>query len=198
MALYEMPVDITWTGASGSPGAAVWHVRTTATVPGGPQERDELADFSTWLQEFYTGVAQLQPSGVTSRFQGQFIQVGVPNADRVVVSGITGWSVQSTGAGQYVPPANQMILQMKTARYGRSGRGRKFIGPIYRGVTQDNGTPTEAARAQLLSTANALIAHYDGAGNGAFIVYSQKLKLGFDWISAGVPNEFGVLRSRRD
>lgn len=191
MATYRMPVEITWTQASGSPGANIWHVRTTGSV-GDSGEAQGLSDI---VRDFYTAIQGFFPSPVNISFNGEFQGVGDDTGSSAIT---TPWGIDGTADPEFLPPANCLLAAWGTSGGGRSGRGRTFIGPLGTGNAEDNGTPVEAARSELLAAMEDLIESSDSFANGAVGIYSRTQDVFRDVVSAKVPNYFAVLRSRRD
>lgn len=191
MPTIRIPIDLTWGGGvSGSPGANVWHGRLTAIV--GPSDVDDLLEP---LHDYYTAIAGLFCADLTMAFAGECTGLGDDAGDTFMG---TPWSVTGTAGVDHLAPALQMLVNWRTNTGGRRGRGRTFHGPLATGVHQDNGTPTEAARATLQDAADDLIQATSDIGDGALGIYSRVDSVIRDLTSASIPNEFAVLRSRRD
>jgi len=191
MSTYRIPIDLDWSGASGSPGVNVWHGRD-ATGSGGGDSLDSLADI---LQTFYEALAALYPTTCTIRFAGIASGVGPDQGDFYSADS---WSVAGTGTGGYAPPAATMLVSWRALTGGRSGRGRTFLSPMTAGLIEDNGTPDETARGVVQAAIDELIEGVDTAGNGALGIYSRVDEVIRDFVSGTCPNYFASLRSRRD
>lgn len=191
MATWRVPIDLTWTGASGSPGVNVWHIRTT----GGPGPSDDLEEMTQALFAFYNGIKAVFPNALSIRWAGEASGVGDDTGDTATSPG---WTVTGTGDTGFLPPANSLIASWRTSGGGRQGRGRTFLGPLGNGANEANGTPTEGTRT-LIETAQAdLIETSDSFANGAVGIYSRVGGTFRDLISGTCPNMFAELRSRRD
>ena len=195
MSVWRLPVDLSWTGATGSPGVNVFDFRVYDA--GGVDTGLNAAIDS--LEDFYTAIQGNLPSSLTVSFAGEAVRQTTGDDNPEATAGLHRFTVQGTSGNSYLPPANCIILTLKTAHYGRSGRGRKFLGPLVAAVAQDNGTVKEAIRLQVAQAAvDHLITPFAGIEDGAFAVYSRKDHASYDVTGVNVPNEFGVLRSRRD
>jgi hypothetical protein len=191
MATLVIPITLDWGYGHGSPGANVWHVRTT----GAPGSGGELEGLVEMLQDFYTSIAGLFNATTTIRFEGEANGVG---DDVGSYATAPPWTVTGTDAGSVAPPVLAMLVQWRAQSGGRNGRGRTFLGPLAASAVESNGTPSETARAAVQSAADDLIESSDSFANGAFVVYSRTENVARDFITASVPNDFAVLRSRRD
>lgn len=191
MPTIRIPVDLTWSGISGSPGVNVWHARTGGTGEPG----DAVGEIVTALEDFYTTIAEAFHSSVVISFAGEVQGVGDDAGDSFVAPT---WSVPGTGGGNPLPPANALLCSWRTGSGGRSGRGRTFLSPLSIGLNQNNGTPTEDARALVQGAIDDLVAFNEGENNGALGIYSRVDNVIRDITSGECPNYFAVLRSRRD
>lgn len=191
MATLRIPIDLTWSGATGSPGVNVWHARTESTI-GEPEDVDALAGY---LEDFYTAIANVYPSTVTIAFGGEATGVG---DDSETIFPAPAWSVTGTGAAAFAPPVLAMYVNWRAATGGRNGRGRTFLGPHNAVIAEGNGTPTEDYRTLVQGAVDALVAESQNSLNGALGVYSRAENIFRDFSSGAVPNKFAVLRSRRD
>lgn len=191
MAVGRLGVDLTWSGASGSPGVNVWHARAVDVIdPGG-----DFAGLAVIVRTFYEALTAIMPSTMTAAFDGEVHGVG---ADEGTTWSVAPWSVEGTGGADFMPPANCCIVSWKTNSGGRRGRGRTFIGPLTADATEGNGTPGEPVRDLIGAAADDLIESSDSFDNGALGVYSRTDSLLRDFTGRDVPNYFAVLRSRRD
>jgi hypothetical protein len=191
MTLVRIPVDLTWAGASGSPGVNIWHGRLESLTPG-PNEIQSLTDI---LEDFYTTIRPLLYVDVTISYAGEGQGVG---DDIGNTYNSPAWTMTGSGNQGYAPPANCMLAQWSAQTGGRSGRGRTFIGPLDLATLEPNGTPVEAKRTVLQGAMDDLIESSDSIGNGALGIYSRAEGIFRDFVTADVANYFAVLRSRRD
>lgn len=191
MPTMRVPIDLTWTTASGSPGVNVFHARTTS----GDASNFELEELTEALEAFYTQITECFPGAVTIRWGGEASGVGDDEGNTYTSPS---WTVNGSGGIGWLPPANALIVNWRANTGGRRGRGRTFIGPLVGATNEQNGTPDETIRAELQGAATTLISASEGVLNGALGVYSRVDNVFRDFASADVPNKFAVLRSRRD
>lgn len=192
MVVARIPIDLTWTHGSGSPGVNVFHCRYGGDFD---SESGTLQGFIDALEDFYGAVAQYLPNTLTVRFNGEVTGLGTNAGDTVSKDP---WQVVGGGSAGAISTALQMIIDWKTQSGGRRGRGRTFVGPLYGTVGGVDGLPAPAAVAHFQEKANDLIGGFDGSFDGAFAVWSRKDGIARDITQAVVPRKFGVLRSRRD
>lgn len=183
-----IPVEIAWGYGHGSPGANVWHCRNSLLST-------TFNDQAEWLHDFYTAIASLFNATTTMKFLGEISGVGDDAGNLYVADP---WTVTGTDSSSVAPPSLQMLVQWRAETGGRQGRGRTFIGPLAASAVESNGTPAEGARTQLLAAANDLIDTSEGDGNGAVGIYSKVGLVFRDFKTCTVPNDFAILRSRRD
>lgn len=192
MTLVRIPIDLTWSGASGSPGVNIWHARfDTGAIPT-PADLQEVVDA---LQTFYATIDGLYPNTLTASFAGEAAGVGPDSGDTFTANP---WSEPGDNANGYLSPATMMYVNWSTSTGGRRGRGRTFIGPLDAGVREANGTPTEEARGVLQGAVDALVSSSLSDNGWAVGVWSRTDAVLRDFTSGSVPNMFAVLRSRRD
>lgn len=190
MATLEIPVRLNWTGASGSPGASIWHFRSVGSDIGQSSQNGVNA-----VMNFFNDIRSLFPTTWTASFDGTVYGVG-DNRDDTYSA--TYAPVTGTGSNDYLPPALAICVTMRGASRSRTALGRKFFSPLTASVAQDNGTPTETARGELQGAFENLLGFNEGENNGAVGIYSKKTDTFFDMTRFTVPNEFATLRSRRD
>jgi hypothetical protein len=113
-------------------------------------------------------------------------------------SAVSGWTETqgSTGTG-FMGPC-MMVLTLRTTSATRSGRGRKFIGPIVSNQTSTDGTPVPGAVSALQACGTALVTASTGLTSAAIGVYSPTHELFRDVTATNVRDYFATLRSRRD
>jgi len=191
MPLARIAVDLTWSGASGGPGANVWHLRADPADTFGSAFQAMIDS----IQQFYVSISPLYPGGVTASFSGEVSGVGPDNGTTGTVNG---WATSGGGGAAFMPPMTQMLVNWTTGSGGRRGRGRTFIGPLSPNYQEADGTPSSAGVTVLTNAAAALVEDSDSFTNGAVVVYSRTDGLARDITGSSVPNRFSVLRSRRD
>lgn len=187
----RLAVDLSWTGATGSPGVNVWHIRfENASAPGGDQDAMVEA-----IRDFYVATRGSYPTAVNIRFNGEIHGVG-DDAGNLYTADT--WSTTGSGINGFLPPAVCTLVSWRTSSATRSGRGRTFIGPMSATILETNGTPDEGFRAGTQAAVDDLIETSDSFANGAVGIYSRTENVFRDLVSGDVPNYFAVLRSRRD
>lgn len=191
MPTIRIPIDLTWTTVSGSPGVSIWHARTGGIGEPG----DDVNAICEAIEAFYTTISPVLSDVLTVNFAGVVEGVGDDAGDSFDASS---WTVAGAGTGQCMPPANQMFASWRTNSGGRRGRGRTFLGPIAEGVVEANGTPDETARGLVQDAIDGIVDYNVGATNGAVGIYSRADAVIRDIVSGTCPNFFAVLRSRRD
>lgn len=191
MPTWTVPIQLTWGYGQGSPGANVFHARTT----GGAGPSADLESMTEALHDFYTACAGLFNSTMSIRWLGEATGVG---DDTGSVATSPSWTVVGTDSSSVAPPALAMLVNWRADTGGRSGRGKTFLGPLAASTMESNGTPAEGVRTTALTAAQDLIETSDTFANGALGIYSRVDNVFRDFISATVPNDFAVLRSRRD
>lgn len=190
MSIWQIPLAITWSGASGSPGTNTWAYRVPTTVS---DVDGVLEQATTDLGAFHQAIKTIYNSNVTVSTDGVWTGLGDDQGDS---HDVAGFSVAGTGTSGFAPPSQCIILDRKASTGGRSGRGRVFLGPLSSSMVESNGTPVEDARAYVLAAANDLLS--PGPLDGAFCIWSRTDQVARDITSFSVPNIFGSLRSRRD
>lgn len=193
MTLYHFPVALSWSGP-GSPGVNMWDIRTTGDDPGGTDV--DLDAMSAAIEDFYVSLqtAEIFPAGYTASFDGLATTIG---PDPVFTASPSWTHTQGSGGGS-APQSAQGIVTIRTSSAGRSGRGRKFIGPVGSNTVAADGTPNTALVTALQNAADALLAESTGSANGAVGVWSEAGQVFRDATALQARNYFAVLRSRRD
>jgi hypothetical protein len=191
MSTARIPITLEWTGASGSPGANVWHARGGDPIAD-PADFNGMAEI---LQQFYTDIAALIPNQVTISFDGEVQGVGDDVGEQWDTNP---WTMTGSSTGGYAPPANCLLAQWRAATGGRSGRGRTFIGPLTNAIIDSDGTPQGSVVTTLQDAIDDLVSASTGFGNGALGIYSRVDSVFRDFVSGTAADYFAVLRSRRD
>nr|CRY93649.1 hypothetical protein [uncultured prokaryote] len=198
MAIWRVPINLTYE-FGGGPGVNVWHVRQSSLDPG-----EELGDLVGMLHTFYATLTAGQTTGDSCFQAGMTIDCGeLVNVDtqETFTPDFDALTVGATGGA--AAPVLALCVTWRTTIAARRARGRTFLGPFAPDACESNGTPIEALRDTVRSACDALISDSEGFGNGAVGVYG-KANPGSsghvirDITGALVPNEFAVLRSRRD
>lgn len=191
MVLARIPVDLTWTGATGSPGVNVWHGRFLGAVA----PFDDLEGLTTMLNTFYATIAPIFPATMSCTYAGVAYGVGA-NAEEEYTS--PAWTVEGDAGADFLAPALAMYVNWSTGSGGRNGRGRTFLGPLGVSSAEGNGTPAEGLRGTVQGAVDALVSASLTDANGALGVFSRVDGVLRDFTAGAVPNKFAVLRSRRD
>lgn len=212
MPTYRVPVELMWAG-SGSPGANVWHVRTTAEFGADPLQLQAAIDaIRTFYRDIAVGDADTVYPLIAS---GTLINLGTvvdvdsqeiaePTFDEIVASSNTGLA----------PAPVAVTVTWRTSIAARRGRGRTFVGPVGSLAVQTDGTIKDEYVDNLRTVANNLVAASVPANNWAVGVYGQVDSLTGEGITpeqrrlapkvlrditgATVRDKWAVLRSRRD
>lgn len=192
MSTYTFPVALEYP-MPGGPGVNVWHLRTTGDeVP----STSDLESLSEIIQDFYQACSSIFPDSYRAKYLGEATTIGAsPQVDQSAPA----WTVNgSAGSGGYLPVAAQMCLVMRTDSATRSGRGRKFLGPLASNGLEADGTPSNGTLSTIQTAATALVSSSEGFGNGAIGVYSPTTSTFRDLLGFTVANQYAVLRSRRN
>lgn len=191
MVIARVPIDLTWTGASGSPGVNVWHAR----YGGDPQGSAQMGQLLGELEAFYTTLRGAFPGDVTIAFNGVVTLLGTNEGQSATYPA---WSMTGTSASGYGPPATATVISWQSDAGGRRGRGRTFIGPMAKAAIDDTGRLSTATQGFHQGAVDDLIDSFDGIGDGAFGVYSREDQVVRDFVRGIVRRDLGSLRSRRD
>lgn len=186
-----IPIDVVWSGATGSPGVNVWHGRTGSFATGSPG----LSDMIDALEDFYRDMAPFFSPSLQFRFAGESKGVG-DDAGTTVTN--DPWTVTGSGSGNYLPPATCILISWKTGSGGRSGMGRTFLGPTLVGLQDANGRLSGVNADAMQVIVDRLVQQSQGLGDGALGVYSPTQNIFRDFSSGVVRRDYAVLRSRRD
>lgn len=188
MPVYAISVKSTFQGP-GSPGFNIWHVRTQNIT-----FDDDLNDAITEIAAFYERLKVQFPSGTSFRVGEQVTRVDVspPETQAYTVTTVT-----ATGGSAQLPERLAVLIKLGTAKPGRSGRGRKFMGPLKQGVVELDGTVDETVRTAFQTSINTLIAASSGPNQWAIGVWSPMQQELYDLVAASVDNELAQLSSRR-
>lgn len=195
MGVWRTAVQITG-GMLPDPAANIWHIRTGQEV-GDATYADALQDAMDAIGTFYDTLKTSFGVGCRMEWDGTATELDTDTPR--VADGLTGFSVLS-GGDSSLPAADALIVQWRTSLATRRGRGRTFLGPLTRGAIEDNGTPTEPKRAEVLAAAQALVDASSGtnAPPWAVGVWSPTDKVLRDFTGCAVPNVIASIRSRRD
>jgi hypothetical protein len=208
MAVYRVPVQITWTG-SGSPGVNVWSVRTVNEVVQNPDL--DLNEAVTALDAFYGKLTAYYPPGMKTTIGPDILERG-SLTDFSQTAKVRS-STASVGSLN-LPPANQVVVGWKTTLRARRGMGRTFIGPLLNSAQESDGTLSSTFLAALDAAVAALVNDSKSTTNGWAIgvwglqnkgqydangqLIPGQARIHRDIVSYKIRDQFAVLRSRRD
>jgi hypothetical protein len=204
MPVYRVPVELDWP-ESGSPGANVWHVRTSV---GGSTAGDELLQgavdsIHTLYADLVAGGHAYGPpfaSGLEIRM-GNVVDVATQEMATPTFDALT-----VPNSGRTLPPANQVVVAWRTTIAARRGSGRTFFGPLNVGTQADDGSIDAVTRQNFLEHAQAFVdrnAQDNGWAVGIWGLDQPGTgphgpKVLRDIKARTVGRSFAVLRSRRD
>ncbi len=200
MTIWRLAVNLGYTDTTGGPGVNTWHCRDNSVI--GNADLQPLVD---GLHTFYDSITNGGTTG-SSGFQRN-MTISLAEAVNVETSEVTAvdWdTITVPNVGASAPPVLAQIITWRSSVAARRGRGRTFLGPLSSAALEANGTPSEDVRSTILAAGNALISDFSGPDVGAFGIYGRQAAGGAgahvlrDFVSCSVPNEFAVLRSRRD
>lgn len=194
MALFTMPVTITWPGAGG-PGVNTWHLRTTGDDD---PPHTELPGLSALIHSFYTDLRPIFTEQTTITFGGTVSYTTDPGrTDNTAPP----WSVTGQASiSKLLPAAAQIVAGWQTELSSRSGKGRTFLGPLGSQILDagSDGTPSEATRTLVQNVGQNLVTASEGFADGAVGVWSPTDNVFRDFTGIRVRKVFAVLTSRRD
>jgi hypothetical protein len=110
-------------------------------------------------------------------------------------SSVTGATGEGSASQDPVPPATQLLIQLRTGVRvgGREIRGRMFIPFWNEGVNTNQGRPDNAVVASVQGAMTALI----DDGSTDLVVWSRKNGRWEDVVAVSVWDQWAVLRDRR-
>lgn len=191
MATFKVPIRIEGPMLP-DPGYNIFHIRNQV----GEEENDAIDQFLTDLEAFYTAMERMFPSSLDFTFGEGIIRdpYGSPTymADRP--------RTVDLGAASAPAAAFQALtVSWRTTSATRSGRGRTFLGPIGRDLTDADGTPdsitVNEARAAATALVNKSTSPLRGWSLGVFSVKQGVLR---DVTGSTVSDRWSYLSSRRD
>lgn len=174
------------------PGYNIFHIRSKTGV----DEGAAVSAFLTTLQEFYTAQERLFPETVSFIFGEGMIRdpYGAPT---YVPDDSTTLTIGEGGAPAAAFQA--LVVSWRTTSATRSGRGRTFLGPISRDLTDADGTPDATAISEARAAASDLVdASESVLTPWALGVYSVKEGVFRDVTGSAVRDRWAYLSSRRD
>lgn len=192
MAVYRGVVTITHPALGGT-GTNTWHARSTDPFTGTADA--DLHGLNESLRAYYALLTAVVAGGTIFAQDGSFVRIDDDSGDFAMVDP---WSVTTGTSQPPLPPADALVVSWRTAQAGKRARGRTFVSPCAANTLQDNGTPTESARATMDAAAASFVDSFDGIENGAWAIWSTVDHVARDIVSGSTANRFSVLRSRRD
>lgn len=199
MPTWRLPVNFSYADGGG-PGVNVWHIRATGATP----VETNLQSMVDAIHTFYDSITNGGVSGADCFQRGTVFTAGqAVDVDSDEATDVDWATLTVPNVGADAPPVLALCLTWRTSIAARRGRGRTFLGPLSQNALQDNGTPDEDFRSVVGNAADALISTSTGFNNGAVGIYGRE-SVGSsthvirDIVGRTVPNEFAVLRSRRD
>lgn len=200
MPTWRFPVNLTYPDGGG-PGVNVWHIRATGATP----VETNLQSMVDAIHAFYQRLTNSATAGADWYQGGTTISAdSAVDVDTSEASDVDWTTIGPTPAAAAAAPVLAVCVTWRTSLRARRGMGRTFIGPLNAAVVQDNGTPAEAYRDVLSTACQELINTSTSFNNGAVGIYGRENAGGAgshvirDLTGFLVPNEFAVLRSRRD
>jgi len=187
----QLVVRTDYTAVSGGPGYNVWHWDEDP----GSSDDVNVEQASGRLQAFYQALTEYMRTSTTISLQPDIIRLDSTDLLAADTWTLTGDDASSS---QSLPPATALCLTFRTAVRSRRGRGRKFLSPFSTVASEANGTPGEGFRQNVDAAAGANLVLPGDSVDGGFGVYSSADGLIRRYTAAIVPNEWAVLRSRRD
>lgn len=195
-------VQTLWTGVAGSP----YYTNLYAL---GPLTTNNGNDLATAWRTFLNSLASVLTLGMTAQIDTELLEFDETTGTVTGAGSTSQAAVNFTGAGERLPPANQLLLRWGTAGivHNRRVRGRTFIPGIREADNDGNGAPAASITTPVASAAGALLTTM----SGRMRVWAQPFEQ--DPPNPNNPNRpgsahaitghslapfFAVLRSRRD
>lgn len=191
MATFKVPVRIEGPMLPG-PAFNIFHIRNQV----GEEENDAIDQFLIDIEAFYDSLERMYPQSLSFILGEGIIRdpYGAPTymADRT--------KTVSLGAAAAPAAAFQALtVSWRTTSATRSGRGRTFLGPVGRDLTEGNGTPdsicVSEARAAAVALVGKSVSPLRGWSLGVFSVQQGVLR---DVTGSSVADRWSYLSSRRD
>lgn len=157
------------------------------------------------VASFWGGIAAFIRSGSTTVVQGEVEQVNTETGQVFNAVSLVAQTINNTGTGDPLPPANQYRLRLNTDDFieGRRLRGSIFIP----GLTESNSTNGVPGTGLTVDVVARAVLDFITSSDG-LVVYSrprvasetQAARVGINGLVTGVTglSYFSVLRTRRD
>lgn len=191
MTMYRANVSIANSVVVG-PAVNTFHLRTDGIDDDSDAAIQGLLD---GLNDYYSAIRNEFATGTVFSCDGIVTQVGVEDP---VIRVKEGWTASSTTGQGPLPAANAVMVKWASSVPSRSGRGRTYHSPIGTNANGAGGNVDSATRTVFKNAGDALIASFDGIGDGALGVYSREDNVIRDFVACSVATKFAILRSRRD
>lgn len=204
MAIYRMPVNLTWPG-SGGPGSNIWHIRNDDGV----DPAATLGDAADAIRTFYSDLCTVDWGGNQAGIFAQGYTVTCEGATELGTDQfvpVTWPAVVSASGSAPAPTVLQVVITWQTSISARRGRGRTFLGPLGAGVIDSDGTPKAGVMNLIGTAATDLLSASVSTNNWAIGVYGLETsgtgpdgpRVFRDATGMRASDKFAVLRSRRD
>lgn len=159
-----------------------------------PSEGLNPQDLCDRIADFWSSFANYIYAGITVTVEPVVDSVDSETGLTTSSTGVTPPApIAGTGSGDPIPPANQLLVQLRTGVYftGRELRGRMFIPGAMEGDTT-GGQPVSGYVTTVQNAAQSL------ADDADQVVYSPTKREFADVSVVHVWEKYAVLRSRRD
>lgn len=178
-------------------------------TPGGPGvstfhflEGNNVQDFVDGVRLFFSAIATLLPDDVTVQFPAEVEDINDQTGELTAILSVTPpASVTGSSTSSFAAPAGARVRWVTGAIVrGRRVIGTTFLVPITSAAYQTDGSLGSAQRTTILNAANALRT----VAGASLAVWSRPSTTGgsdgsaHGVISASVPEQVAILRSRRD
>lgn len=182
-------VRTVFTGVAGTP----WYSNLYFTWVTG--EAQNLVDA---VDDFWTVIIGQINGAVTGTVEGSVAQINDATGDITSVESVTPGTIDFTGSGAVLPPANQTVINLHTGTYvaGREIRGKIFVPGLIAAASATDGSPSSGFLVAQKGAADALVAATSSAG--PLRVYSPTHATSAVVTATSSMSQFAVMRSRRD
>jgi hypothetical protein len=182
-------VRTVFTGVAGTP----WYSNMYFATSGGT-----AADSVANVDAFWTTLAAQINTAVTGTVEGDVAIIESTTGEITSVESVTDGTIDFTGSGNVLPPANQGMINLNTNTYagGRQIRGKLYIPGLVVGAQNSDGTVAAAYYGAWVSVAGAL--KTSASTTGVWVVYSPTHHMHAAIESVTPKTTFAVMRSRRD
>lgn len=149
-----------------------------------------------WWDSGYTGIAAVKSHYAATLSLTNITVRRINPLEAIITPSTETFPVAGTDSGNSLPPNSAAVLSIRTAKIGRSFRGRMFLPPPSEADTAGNLVEADA---QAIADAFAALANATaGLSGGGYIgVYSKKLSEFNDATDAKVDRRLRVQRRRQ-